>query len=104
MPMNIYSDIPANGPISFAVHLDTARTADNGAGVQVPDPDWVVWYDFPAADLSQKPGGMTDNQYRNAHAQRCKAEAKLLAREALRLRNRATRRATDLGTPETDNG
>lgn len=98
MAMNIYSDVPANGPISFAIHLDTTKLDKDGQ----PDPAWVEWYTFPAADLANK-GALTNAQYKAAYALQCKNEARLLAKEARRLRLRAERRATDLSAPEADN-
>lgn len=97
--MNIYSDTPANGPLQFAIHLDTTKVDAQGQ----PDEAWVEWYTFPAADLAQKPANLTANQYRNAYADQCKAEARALARLARQARNRAIRKAADLGTPEADN-
>lgn len=96
MAMNIYSDTPANGPISFAIHLDTTKTVDGGAGTQIPDPTWVEWYTF-----GPKPAGFAGTN--NAWANQCKNEAKLLAREERQKRNRVVRKATDLGAPEVDN-
>ena len=99
MAMNIYSDVPANGPISYAIHLDTTKVDDQGQ----PDPAWVEWYTFPAADLTQKPAGQNNAQYKAAYADQCKTEARALARLARQTRNKAIRKAADLGTPEADN-
>lgn len=102
MAMNIYSDTPNSGPISFAVQWDNTKFLADGT---TPDPAFMEWYQFPAADMGNKPATpvMTNAQYRTAYAAQCQGEARALAKLVRQAANRAARQATGLGVPTVDN-
>lgn len=93
MPMNIYSDTPNSGSISFAIHWDNTKFLEDGT---TPDEAFVEWYTFPQKDVA-------DTRTRVQYATACKAEAKLLAKLTRQAANKAARKSVALGTPEVDN-
>lgn len=93
MAMNIYSDTPNSGPISFAIHWDNTKFLGDGV---TPDEAFVEWYTFPQKDAA-------DTRTRAQYANACRAEAKALAKLVRQAANKAARKATDLGAPEVDN-
>lgn len=93
--MNIYTDVSGT-TVDFAIHTDTSRVTADGQ----PDPDYLVFYSFPAPDMTQKPQGVTNNQYKAAYVNQCKAEARLLAVEARKAQRKTARKLSDYGAPE----
>jgi hypothetical protein len=84
MPMRFLDTRRRGDTRHFLIWLDTTKTALDGKGAAVPDPDWTAAIEFPAAP----PDGLTVAAYRDLVVERVKgfaraALAERLAREAV---------------------